>query len=149
MYYIVTILSLACTAAGFLATAVTFFVRFLKAVREKKTAQQIVKICDAIVPFIRQAETFVHYSGVEKKEFVLTRANQFAIEQKIPFNTGLVSAKIDELVRLSREVNARDKDIGARDAAIPAGCENSSRDAMGLQGFMVSQEPQKFIIGAR
>jgi len=108
MENLTAIISIACTAAGFLATAITFIARFVKSAKEKKAAQDIIKLCDAIMPFIRKAESFLNYTGLEKKEYVLTKANQFAIENKIRFNAALVGDKIEELVRLTREVNFRE-----------------------------------------
>lgn len=40
----------------------------------------------------------------------MTKANQYAIENGIRFDEALVSEKIEELVRLTKEVNKRDKD---------------------------------------
>lgn len=40
----------------------------------------------------------------------MTKANQFAISQGIEFDPVIVSEKIEELVRLTKEVNKRDKD---------------------------------------
>ena len=110
MEYIATIISISCTAAGLLATAITFIARFIKAAKDKKKAADINKICEAILLFITQAEGFLNYNGREKKEFVTTKVNQFAIEKKIAFDSQLVSTKIEELVKLTREVNAREKD---------------------------------------
>jgi len=105
MENIITIISVSCTALGFLATAVTFIARFIKSAKDKKTAQDFNRLCDTLMPLIRKAESFVHYTGLEKKEYALTKANQFAIENKILFDTKLVGEKIEELVRLTREVN--------------------------------------------
>ena len=46
----------------------------------------------------------------------MTKANQFAIDHGIDFNVGLVSQKVEELVKLTKEVNRRDKD---KTAAMP------------------------------
>ena len=115
------IISLAGTAVGFLVTAATFLAKFIKSAKAKKIAEQTIKIGDAVLPYIKQAETFVHYSGPEKKEFVLTKANQYAIEQGIRFDTELAGEKIEELVKLTKEVNKRDKDriITAPQSALP------------------------------
>jgi len=111
MEHLATIITLASTVAGLIATAATFMGKFIKTEKEKRKAEQTIRICDAIMPFIRQAEAFLNYSAKEKKEFVITKANQFAIEHKIPFNAVLIDGKIEELVRLTREVNRRDKDM--------------------------------------
>ena len=104
------IISLAGTAVGFLVTAITFLVKFIKNAKAKKIAEQTVKIGNAVLLYIKQAENFLNYSGAEKKEYVLTKANQFAIAQGIAFNAVAVGEKIEELVKLSKEVNKRDKD---------------------------------------
>ncbi len=110
MEYLEIILSLAGTAVGFLATALTFILKFVKSAKAKKIAEQTVKVGNAVLPYIKQAETFLNYSGQEKKEYVMTKANQYAIEQGITFDAGLIGEKVEELVRLTKEVNKREKD---------------------------------------
>jgi len=105
-----TIISISCTALGLLVTAITFIVRFIKSLKEKRLAQDTLKICEALKGFVASAEKFLNYSAQEKKEFALTKANQFAIDNKIPFNAAFIGDKIEELVRLSKQVNVRDKD---------------------------------------
>ena len=101
------ILSIAATAIGLLVTTITFLVKFIKNGKLKRAAEHIVKIGNAIVPYIEQAEKFIGYSGEEKKEYVMTKANQFAIEKGIDFDANAVSNKIEELVSLTKQVNVR------------------------------------------
>jgi len=112
------ILSTIATAVGFLVTTLTFLLKFIKNAKAKKIAENVITIGNAIIPYIEQAESFINYSGAEKKEFVMTKANQFAINNGIDFDAGLVSAKIEELVKLSKEVNSRDKDKEQKALAI-------------------------------
>jgi len=105
------ILSLSGTAAGLLVTTVTFILKFIRSTKAKRLADQLTAIGEAVVPYIEQAEGFLHYSGAEKKEFVLTKANQFAIGKGYDFNVPLVAERIEELVRLTKKVNARDRDL--------------------------------------
>ena len=95
---------------GLLVTSITFIMKFLKSAKAKKICEHVVEVGNAVIPYIKQAETFLNYSGAEKKEFVMTKANQYAIENGIRFDEALVSEKIEELVRLTKEVNKRDKD---------------------------------------
>lgn len=104
------ILSMAGTLLGLLITAITFLAKFLTNAKAKKVAENIIKIGNAILPFVQNAETFVNYSGAEKKEYVMTQATKFAVENGIPFDAELIAAKIEELVKLTKSVNARDKD---------------------------------------
>ena len=129
---ILAIISLASTSAGLLATSLTFLVRLVKAAKAKKQALQTIRICDAIVPLIRQAEEFTNYNGREKKEFVITRANQFAIQNKIPFNAAFIGGKIEELVRLTKEVNKRDKDLMEKHHQIKPIYQNHSHNGCGF-----------------
>ncbi len=101
------ILSLAGTALGLLVTAMTFIVKFCKSAKAKKIAEQTIEIANAVLPYIKEAEKFVSYSGEEKKEYVMTKANRYAIENGIAFDEEAVSAKVEELISLTRQVNAR------------------------------------------
>ena len=101
------ILSAAGTALGLLVTTVTFLAKFIKNAKAKKVAENIVKIGNAMIPYIQEAETFLNYSGEEKKQYVMTKANQFAIDNNIPFNAEAVSDKIEELIGLTKQVNVK------------------------------------------
>lgn len=68
------------------------------------------KICSIVKEAVSKAEEFTNYTGEEKKNYVMTLANQYAIENNIKFNSDKVSNFIEEVVTLSKEVNARDKD---------------------------------------
>ena len=106
------ILSISGTALGFMVTALTFIAKFIKSAKAKRIAENVIKIGNAVIPYIEQAEKYVGYSGAEKKEYVMTKANQFAIDNGIAFNAGLIGEKIEELVSLTKEVNARNKGCG-------------------------------------
>lgn len=99
------ILSAAGTALGLLVTTVTFLAKFIKNAKAKKVAENIVDISNALIGYIEEAETFLNYSGEEKKQYVMTKANQFAIESGIKFDAETVSAKIEELVGMTKQVN--------------------------------------------
>lgn len=104
------ILSLAGICVGLIVTVATLIFKYAKSAKARKAAEQTIEICNAILPYIEQAESYVHYSGEEKKEYVMTKANQYAIENGIAFDKQAVSVKVEELVELTKEVNARDSD---------------------------------------
>lgn len=110
MEYLATILSVAGTALGLLITTITFLLKFINNAKAKKIAENIIKIGNAVLPYIKEAETFANYNGAEKKEYVMTKANQFAIANGIDFDADAVAVKIEELVKLTKSVNAREKD---------------------------------------
>lgn len=114
------ILSIAGTALCFLVTAITFLAKFVKSAKAKKVCEQAIEIGNAVIPYIEEAENFLHYSGTEKKAFVMTKANQYAIDNGISFDQEAVSQKVEELVKLTKEVNKREKDIVVTPIAPPA-----------------------------
>ncbi len=102
-------ISVAGTAVGLLITTITFLSKFIKSAKAKHFTENLAKIGNAILPFIEEAETFLHFSGEEKKQFVMTKANQFAIDNGINFDAVAVSEKIEELVSLTHKVNVSGK----------------------------------------
>lgn len=107
MENIQALLSITGTAVGLLVTTVTFLYKFITNAKAKKAAENVINICEAIIPYIEQAETYTAYSGAEKKEYVMTKANQFAIKNKIRFNETAVSQKIEEFIALTKQVNTK------------------------------------------
>ena len=114
------ILSLAGAALGLLVTSATFIVKFLKKSNAKKAAEQVIEICNAILPYIEQAEKFVHYTGEEKKEYVMTKANQYALDHGIKFDAEYVGGKVEELISLTKEVNAKESTSGSDSSSATA-----------------------------
>lgn len=68
------------------------------------------KVIDEVKNLISVAEKSTHYTGLEKRDYVLTKANQYAIENGIKFDSTKVGMAIDELVELTKKVNKREKD---------------------------------------
>ncbi|QVK16928.1 hypothetical protein KHQ81_08445 [Mycoplasmatota bacterium] len=98
-------LSLAGTSLGLLITIITFILKFIKNTKAKKAAQTLLKIRSAIFPFIEEAETFIHYTGKEKKAYVMTNITQLMINQKMNVNQDKISEIIEDLVSLTKKVN--------------------------------------------
>ena len=99
------IISLSGTVLGLIVTTATFIVKFIKNTKAKKAAESAIAICTAILPYIEQAETFINYSGAEKKAYVMTKARGYAIERGIKLDEDYIDGKIEELVKLTKEVN--------------------------------------------
>jgi hypothetical protein len=137
------ILSLSGTGLGLLITAVTFMAKFIKNSKAKKAAESVVEIGNAVLPYIKQAETFINYSGAEKKEYVITKANQFALEHGIRFDAASVAVKVEELVKLTKEVNKREKDnqisdvksVVVQNGAVQTAAEQSAVVQPAAHGF--------------
>ena len=102
------ILSLAGTTFSLLVACVTFVIKLVRSVRRRVREEGAAVLMNAVAPIVEIAEGFGNYSGAEKKEYVLTKVNQYAIENSIEFNAQSVSDKIEQLVELSRQVNRRE-----------------------------------------
>lgn len=100
--------------AGYAITALagllTFLIPFVKSAKAKKALETAKKIAESVQPCIVEAEAFVNYTGEEKKAYVMTKANNFAIANGLEFDADKISTLIDNIVELTKKVNQRDKD---------------------------------------
>ena len=99
------IVSLAGTALSLFIACVLFIVKIIRGYITKKKLKNSYVLLEAVEPLMEIAEQFTNYSGEEKKEYVMTRVNQFALENKIKFDSEAVNEKIEELIGLSKKVN--------------------------------------------
>ena len=90
---------------GLILTSVICIIRAIISGKQKRRLKDSTVLLDAVVPLMEIAEKYLNYSGEEKKQYVLTKINQLAIENGIIFNAEEISAKIEELIVLSKEVN--------------------------------------------
>lgn len=104
------ILQIVSALIGIFVTAVGFIIPLVKNVKAKNVLQTAVSIAEKVQPYIVEAEEFINYTGEEKKAYVLTKANQYAIENNLSFDVEAVSKEIDNLVELTKQVNQREKD---------------------------------------
>ncbi len=99
------ILSLAGTTLSLFVASIIFLCKMIKGFIAKKKLKNNYVLLDAVAPLMEIAESFFSYSGEEKKEYVLTKVNQFAIENDIKFDVKQISAEIERLIELSKHVN--------------------------------------------
>lgn len=116
MEHLEWIVSLASACLGLAVTVATLIAKFVKSAKAKKAAEQTVEICNAILPYVEQAEKFVHYSGEEKKAYVMASIGRYAVEHGISLDEVEADRRIEELVQLSKTVNV---DRAARVLTIP------------------------------
>lgn len=108
MEHIERIITIVSACLGLIATAIGFLIPLVKNVKTKNRLSAVKKLTDTLHSLIIEAETFVNFSGAEKKEYVMTKANRYAIDNKIPYNEADVSEKIEDLISISKEVNKRE-----------------------------------------
>lgn len=106
------IITIASAAVGLLITVTGFLIPLVKNVKAKNKLIALNKLSVLLKSLIEEAEKFTNFTGAEKKEYVLTKANRYALENKIPFDETLVDAEIENVVKLSKNVN-----VGARKTA--------------------------------
>lgn len=99
------IITLASAGIGLLLTITGFLVPLVKNVKAKNRLSALNKLATMLQSLIVDAETFTNFSGAEKKEYVLTKANRYALENNIPFDEASVDAEIEKIVKLSKNVN--------------------------------------------
>lgn len=104
------IIIIASFVVGLITTATGFLIPLVKNRKAKKALEALNSIAGQIQPLVVEAERFVNYTGAEKKQFVLTKINDFAIKNKIPFDETATSNLIEEIVATTKQVNMRDKD---------------------------------------
>ena len=103
------ILTLAGTVLSLFIASVLFIVKIIRGSISKKELKNSYVLLEAVGPPLMEiAETFTHYSGEEKKEYVMTKVQQFAIENGIKFDSEAVTNKIEELIGLSKNVNGKE-----------------------------------------
>lgn len=68
------------------------------------------KLLSFVKEAMAEADNFKNYTGAEKKAFVLMKVEQFAKANHIKFNINKVANAIEELIALTKAVNAREKD---------------------------------------
>lgn len=108
---VVDVIKLAAVTLPFIITATTYIAANSKNKRAKKVAENVNKIAKAAQTYVTDAEQFIHYSGTEKKTWVLTKINQYAIQAGIPFDEDQASGIVEDIVTITKKVNRRDKDI--------------------------------------
>lgn len=101
---IITVIS-ACL--GLVVTVTGFLIPLVKSVRAKSRLTALNKLTSTLQSLIVDAEGFTNFTGAEKKEYVMTKANRYAIENKIPYDEQSVSDRVEDMVALSKEVNKR------------------------------------------
>ena len=91
---------------GIILATTIFFKNKIKNKKLKNILEHAEELTKNIIQFIIEAEKFSNYTGSEKKEYVITRLQQYAIKNNIKFDNELISNKIEELIDMSRNVNS-------------------------------------------
>jgi len=103
----IMLLALAGTTVCLFIACIILIIKIVQVKRSKKRTVNTTLLEEVIAPLMEIAETFQNYNGEEKKAYVITKINQFAIENKLKFDEKAISQKIEQLIKLSKRVNAK------------------------------------------
>lgn len=104
------IIAVVSAAIGALATGIPFLIGFIRKARQLVKERNWSKITEILPSLIIEAEKFLNYTGSEKKEYVKSRLAVYTTENKFAFDEAKFDIAIDDIVKLTKEVNRRDKD---------------------------------------
>ncbi len=102
------LLSFGAPMLGLLSTCIIIFKKYIKNNKLRKALVKSEEILNHLIPCVTEAENYIHFSGEEKKEYVMTKINQYAIDNNITFDERVISDKIEELINMSKKVNAHE-----------------------------------------
>lgn len=63
-------------------------------------------VMDILLEAMTTVENFANYTGEEKKEYVMTKVNQYCIENKIEYDAELTETNIEKMIEFSKGVNS-------------------------------------------
>ena len=105
------IIDIIAVAIPLLISLIIVIAKLSKNTKLKRFSENLIEVEEVIKRFMENAETFINYSGADKKEWVKVKVNQYCIENGIPYNDSIVDSLIEKLIELTKTVNKREKDM--------------------------------------
>jgi hypothetical protein len=62
-------------------------------------------VYDYLCQVMCEVEKFPHFTGAEKRDYAMTKVNQFCIDNKLKFDPELTAENIEKMINFSKEVN--------------------------------------------
>lgn len=101
------VLSMIGTILGMVITILTFIIKLSKSKKVRKTAEEMLVVSNKLCEYVEIAEGFKNYTGEEKKNFVLTKMNQYSIDNNIKFDSNYIIEKLESLIETTKKVNVK------------------------------------------
>ena len=117
------IFAIAPAALGALGTIIGLLISLVKNKKAKRNLTIMQLLTSLLQELVVEAEQFTSFSGEEKKEYVMTKANRYALKNKWEFDEEAVSEIVEEMISLSKSVNQREQD---KLAEVTATTENTT-----------------------
>ena len=116
MENLTTLISAASACFGLLLTTITFLVKFAKAVKTKNREEAKNLLNKGVTAAVQFAERLKSASGDSlagetKKQVALNEVKAFCAENEIKFDEETVSDMIEEIVSLTKTVNASETSV--------------------------------------
>lgn len=106
------IVSLVSALVPLISIITGLIIKFAKTEQAKKLAKQLNFWTTEIGKYVVEAEKFLNYKGLEKKEYVLTKVNQACLDNKVKYDLIKVSEILEDVVKITKQVNQKEKDKG-------------------------------------
>lgn len=103
------ILSLIATVLSLLIACISFGIKLIKNVREKIRTKKYNELIESIAPIMEIAENNTQLHGADKKDYVMDKVSQYAVENRLIYDAKAVADKIEELVAFSKQINKREE----------------------------------------
>ena len=105
------IIDIIAVALPLLISLIIVIAKLTKNVKLKNISENLIEVEIIIRSFMESAESFLNYSGADKKEWVKVKVNQYCIENNIPYKDEVVDSLIEKFISLTKTVNKREKDM--------------------------------------
>ena len=93
---------------GFFVFLIGFIVALAKAIKEKNLEKVQNILTSAAKEAVTYAETLPGLSGETKKTIAMIKMNQAFIDNNVKYDEAAASAAIEDVITLSKQVNAKD-----------------------------------------
>ena len=105
------IIDIIAVALPLLISLIIVIAKLTKNIKLKNISENLIEVEEVIKRFMESAESFINYSGADKKEWVKVKVNQYCIENSIPYSDSIVDSLIEKLIGLTKNINKREKDM--------------------------------------
>lgn len=102
-----------CTGALSIVLAILSILTGIKSGKWKKlfTNENTQRNCIYILlEIMQEAEKFINFTAEEKKQYVITKFNQYCIDNNFTFDADLTDSNIETLIEFSKKVNNGEDD---------------------------------------
>ena len=101
------VLTISALAVALLTTIITAVAKNCKNTKLARAATNLLKVMGAVEGFVVEAEKLTQFTGPFKKEWVLTKVNEFCLKNNIAFEQEKVDKLLEDAIKFSKNVNAK------------------------------------------